>query len=128
MAPYVTTRTVVSYTAFSPLPAEAGGYFLLHCPGSRLRRTLSGILPCGARTFLTNSGSPEFPRSSVSLKGYYTTLVKYSIYNKTRIASLLRNSRNPKNIRNPQIFTFVKIAASSCFLQVANAIFSLMQA
>ena len=47
-------RTVVSYTAFSPLPAYAGGYFLLHFPGSHLRRTLSGILPCGARTFLTN--------------------------------------------------------------------------
>ena len=30
-----------------------GGYFLLHLPGSRLHRTLSGILPCEARTFLT---------------------------------------------------------------------------
>ena len=30
-----------------------GGLFLLHYPGSCLRRTLSGILPCEARTFLT---------------------------------------------------------------------------
>ena len=30
-----------------------GGYFLLHLPGSRLHRTLSGILPYEARTFLT---------------------------------------------------------------------------
>ncbi len=32
--------------------ALCGGLFLLHFPGSRLRRTLSVILPCGARTFL----------------------------------------------------------------------------
>ena len=32
--------------------ANAGGIFLLHFPWSRLRRTLSGTLPCGARTFL----------------------------------------------------------------------------
>ena len=32
---------------------KAGGYFLLHYPGSHLHRTLSGILPCEARTFLT---------------------------------------------------------------------------
>ncbi len=33
-------------------PIGSGGYFLLHWPGSRLHRTLSGILPCEARTFL----------------------------------------------------------------------------
>ena len=33
----------------------AGGYFLLHFPGSHLHRTLSGILPYEARTFLTCS-------------------------------------------------------------------------
>ncbi len=48
----VTGTAVVSYTAFPPLPALAGGLFLLHFPWSRLRRTLSGILPCEARTFL----------------------------------------------------------------------------
>ena len=30
-----------------------GGTFLLHCPWSHLHQTLSGILPCKARTFLT---------------------------------------------------------------------------
>ena len=52
----VTRKAVVSYTAFPPLPAgytRTGGLFLLHFPGSRLHRTLSGILPCEARTFLT---------------------------------------------------------------------------
>ncbi len=31
------------------------GLFLLHYPWSRLRQTLSGILPCEARTFLSRS-------------------------------------------------------------------------
>jgi len=53
MATDVTTRTVVSYTAFPPLLAKASGISLLHYPGSLLRRTLSGILLCEARTFLT---------------------------------------------------------------------------
>ncbi len=56
----VTTGTVSSCLAFSPLLSnEQGmpcsspsGYSLLRYPGSRLRRTLSGILPCEARTFL----------------------------------------------------------------------------
>ena len=33
--------------------ASHGGLFLLHWSGSRLHRTLSGILPFEARTFLT---------------------------------------------------------------------------
>ena len=66
----VTREAVVSYTALPPLPKnpqadslkllrnfplmkERGGIFLLHYPWSRLHRTLSGILPCEARTFLT---------------------------------------------------------------------------
>ena len=49
----VTSRTVVSYTAFPPLPGSPGGIFLLHFPGSRLHRLLAGILPCEARTFLS---------------------------------------------------------------------------
>ena len=49
----VTGKAVVSYTALPPFPAEAGGTFLLHYPWSCLRRTLSGILPCEARTFLS---------------------------------------------------------------------------
>ena len=46
----------------------AGGCFLLHFPGSRLHRTLSGILPCEARTFLTCSLSSLQPRPSVHLR------------------------------------------------------------
>ena len=53
----VTSAAVVSYTALPPLPYSGitgtGGIFLLHYPWSRLHRTLSGILPCEARTFLT---------------------------------------------------------------------------
>ena len=48
----VTRQAVVSYTAFPPLPGEPGGLFLLHWPWSHLHRTLSGILPYEARTFL----------------------------------------------------------------------------
>ena len=52
-APSVAREAVVSYTALPPLPSqEEGGSFLLHFPWSRLHRTLSGILPCEARTFL----------------------------------------------------------------------------
>ena len=56
MASSVTRETVVSYTAFPPLPENQrfpGGISLLHYPWSHLRRTLSGTLPCEARTFLT---------------------------------------------------------------------------
>ncbi len=57
MASSVTRETVVSYTAFPPLPEKietlSGGISLLHYPWSHLRRTLSGTLPCEARTFLT---------------------------------------------------------------------------
>ena len=40
MAFSVTRETVVSYTAFPPLPEKPGGISLLHYPWSRLRRTL----------------------------------------------------------------------------------------
>jgi len=70
-APAVTDRAVVSYTAFPPLPAEAGGIFLLHWPWSHLHRTLSGILPCEARTFLVCRLSALQPRSFVLLTYYY---------------------------------------------------------
>ena len=60
-APSVTSRAVVSYTAFPPLPVPCGtgGLSLLHWPWSRLHRTLSGILPCEARTFLTWYNQPR---------------------------------------------------------------------
>jgi hypothetical protein len=66
-APPVTRRAVVSYTALPTLPGYPGGIFLLHFPWSHLHRTLSGILPYEARTFLTCSLSSLQPRSSVKL-------------------------------------------------------------
>ena len=75
MASSVTRRTVVSYTAFPPLPqccqAASGGISLLHYPWSRLHRTLSGILPYEARTFLTCFYKQ--PRSSVLLAPCYSS-------------------------------------------------------
>ena len=59
---YICTQSpavpVSFYLAFPSVPsggraAVLGRLFLLHFPGSRLRRTLSVILSCGARTFLT---------------------------------------------------------------------------
>ncbi len=75
MASSVTRRTVVSYTAFPPLPqccqAASSGISLLHYPWSRLHRTLSGILPYEARTFLTCFYKQ--PRSSVLLAPCYSS-------------------------------------------------------
>jgi len=51
----------------STLTGHAGGIFLLHCPWSRLRQTLSGILPCEARTFLSRRLSAMRQRPSVLL-------------------------------------------------------------
>ena len=47
---------------------NAGGLFLLHCPWSHLRQTLSGTLPCEARTFLSCTLSDVQQRSSVLLR------------------------------------------------------------
>ena len=43
---------VRSYRTISPLPAEAGGLFLLHFPSARAAQELPGTLPDGVRTFL----------------------------------------------------------------------------
>ena len=54
----------------------AGGLFLLHFPGSRLRLTLSAILPCEARTFLAVRPFGMIPRNrpTRSQGNYITTL------------------------------------------------------
>ena len=53
---------------------HTGGLFLLHFPGSRLRLTLSAILPCEARTFLTVIPFGMIPRNrSAELLGNYNT-------------------------------------------------------
>ena len=78
-APPVTGRAVVSYTALPPLPCgpcaskrQTGKavHFCCTIPGvtsSHLRRTLSGILPCEARTFLSRTLSSVRQRPSVPL-------------------------------------------------------------
>lgn len=48
---HVSMTPVRSYRTISPLPMTAV-YFLWHFPSGRPARTLSGIAPCGARTFL----------------------------------------------------------------------------
>ena len=58
---------------------SAGGISLLHFPWSRLHRTLSGALLCGARTFLVFS-----PRSSGLLK----TNKLFDIYNTAAVFTL----------------------------------------
>ena len=64
----VTSQAVSSYLAISPLPYEMAVYFLLHFPVSRLNRTLSGILPCEARTFLTGNKLPVRPSVLLALR------------------------------------------------------------
>ena len=47
---------------FHPYRDGRGGLFLLHFPGGHPRRTLSVILPCEARTFLTVIPFGTIPR------------------------------------------------------------------
>ena len=65
LAPGIATGAVSSYLAFSPLPQsrDRGGMFLWHFPSGRPAPPLAGILPGGARTFLSpprreDSGRP----------------------------------------------------------------------
>ena len=62
-APVVTNKAVVSYTALPPLLLRTrnSGIFLLHWPWSHLHRTLSGILPYEARTFLSSLCCSDYP-------------------------------------------------------------------
>ena len=90
-APPVTRKAVVSYTALPPLPElYSGGIFLLHYPWSRLHRTLSGILPCEARTFLTVSLSSETARPFVQLSANYY-IISYTSKQLPPINSLKRD-------------------------------------
>ena len=86
----VTRQAVVSYTAFPPLPHKGGGLFLLHWSGSHLHRTLSGILPCEARTFLTVSLSSETARPFVRLSANYY-IISYTSKQLPPINSLKRD-------------------------------------
>ena len=81
---YICTQSpavqVSSYLTFPSLPSfdlsKRGGLFLLHFPWSRLRRSLSVILPCEARTFLTPIPFGPMVRGSL-LFSYY---ILYRIY------------------------------------------------
>ena len=76
--PVLPQERVSSYLAFPSLPTNVGGIFLLHFPGSRLRLTLSAILPYEARTFLTVIPFGVIPRgSSAELLYYYIILVDF---------------------------------------------------
>ena len=59
----------------STLTGKAGGIFLLHCPWSHLRQTLSGTLPCEARTFLSRSLSFLRQRPFVLLNAPNSTTI-----------------------------------------------------
>ena len=50
-----------SYRTISPLPAEAGGMFLLHFPSARAAQALPGTLPDGVRTFLYETSPQRLP-------------------------------------------------------------------
>ena len=64
---------VSSYLAFPSLPRKNhGSLFLLHFPGGLPRRTLSVILPCDARTFLTPIPYGDMARDSPICGIYYS--------------------------------------------------------
>lgn len=108
---------VVSYTTVPPLPVPAekpaiGGPFLWHYPSARADWTLSSILPCGARTFLSRQQgrqrlSVKLSVASLSIQGisqklnpevnanlsiqpfiYFYTKVKGSVFSDEGIASV----------------------------------------
>ena len=68
-------KWVSSYLAFPSLPSQRdGGLFLLPFSGGYPRLTLSAILPCDARTFLTGIPFGLIPRGRpTELPVYYTS-------------------------------------------------------
>jgi hypothetical protein len=76
----VTARLVSSYLAFSPLPAETGGCFLLHDLTLADYFPLRSGVPYIARTFLP----PFLQKASDRLPDcfYDTKVIKYSVSNK----------------------------------------------
>ena len=86
-APVVTNRAVVSYTALPPLLLRMrnSGIFLLHWPWSRLHRTLSGILPYEARTFLTPQMRAAIICSTYSYQINYSSTKESTIQTTSRL-------------------------------------------
>jgi len=60
---------------------RVSGIFLLHYPRSHLHRTLSGVLPYEARTFLTCFSAAAIIRPTFSRLSYYHSFPSFSIIN-----------------------------------------------
>ena len=82
----------------STLTGRTGGLFLLHCLWSHLRQTLSGILPCEARTFLSHGLSVPWQRPSVLLANATYSIILflkclYPIITSTTILSMIQANK-----------------------------------
>ena len=99
--------------------ARSCGTFLLHFPWSRLHRTLSGILPCEARTFLTPDGNPAGPRSFVLLIVYGYAIVL--LHMETRSANKLPDDRVLCDTVTWQRQEIIKELEQSLRLQILRA-------
>ena len=64
-------------TLTSLKPSSDGGLFLLHWPWSRLHRTLSGILPYEARTFLTCTNTAAITCPAQTVPNYFTIFFSF---------------------------------------------------
>lgn len=72
----VTRFPVGSYPAFSPLRTEVRCYFLLHCPGSCLRRTLSVILSRRGSDFPQGFRPATAQSAERGILSHYNTLLQ----------------------------------------------------
>ena len=70
-----------------PGQAGKGGTFLLHCPWSRLRQTLSGTLPCEARTFLSRGLAVSRQRPPVLLTTCISLSQNHGFVQRNHVAS-----------------------------------------
>ena len=67
-------------------PACRCGIFLLHFPWSRLRQTLSGTLPCEARTFLSRGLAVSRQRPPVLLTTCISLSQNHGFVQRNRVA------------------------------------------
>ena len=97
---------VSSYLTFPPLHMPEGtcGISLLHFPWGRPRRALPGILPYGARTFLTPCGARP-PGSLTNVWNYSINSHTCQRRNQARISPENRKTdgkRRPSHITSPE--------------------------
>ena len=71
----------------STLTGQAGGIFLLHCPWSHLSQTLSGTLPCEARTFLSRGLAVSRQRPPVLLTTCISLSQNHGFVQRNHVAS-----------------------------------------